>query len=133
MIEDAHDRTRAILWCLADANPGMPLVEALGHLKAVEARLIQLAAEDERRRKEEERRAAMASMYRGSAGVADMVRDFAGDPDVARAARAGDKRGVTELLRDKTGCSALVAGQASGSLVAALYQDEDFAAGRPPF
>lgn len=39
MIEDPHERTRAILWMLADLNPSMPLLEALGQLKAVEATL----------------------------------------------------------------------------------------------
>lgn len=39
MIEDPHERTRAILWMLADLDPQMPLLEALGQLKAVEATL----------------------------------------------------------------------------------------------
>lgn len=39
MIEDPHERTRAILWCLADLDPQMPVIEALGHLKAIEHRL----------------------------------------------------------------------------------------------
>lgn len=33
---DGHERTRAILWCLLDIDPSMPLAQALGYLKAVE-------------------------------------------------------------------------------------------------
>lgn len=39
MIEDAHERTRAILWMLADIDPEMPIIQALGYLKAIEAEL----------------------------------------------------------------------------------------------
>lgn len=39
MIEDKNERTRAILWMLQDADPGMPIGQALGYLKAVEAEL----------------------------------------------------------------------------------------------
>lgn len=39
MIEDKDKRTRAILWMLQDVDPSMPLGQALGYLKAVEAEL----------------------------------------------------------------------------------------------
>lgn len=39
MIEDKNKRTRAILWMLQDVDPSMPISQALGYLKAVEAEL----------------------------------------------------------------------------------------------
>ena len=39
MIEDKNERTRAILWMLQDVDPSMPIGQALGYLKAVEAEL----------------------------------------------------------------------------------------------
>lgn len=45
MIRDKADRTRAILWCIADAKPDMPVREALGYLKACEAELDKKAAD----------------------------------------------------------------------------------------
>ena len=94
MIEDAHERTRAILWCLADANPGMPLLEALGHLKAIERELV----------KAEQAAAAMRSYtrlipeYRGSHGIPNLVRDMCSHPAVVAAARSGNKGAVAEAI-----------------------------------
>lgn len=90
MIEDAHERTRAILWLLADLEPGMPLLEALGYLKAVEQRL------------ESERAAggavplggnpsSLIPRYRGGAGIPNLVRDMASDRLVVAQAKRGDK------------------------------------------
>jgi hypothetical protein len=86
VIEDAHQRTRAILWCLADLDPGMPLLEALGYLKAVEAELDKLDAgvrpgQDDAR---------LLPEYRGSRGIPNLVRDMSSHPAVGAAARSGN-------------------------------------------
>lgn len=94
MIEDAHERTRAILWCLADANPGMPLLEALGHLKAIEHRLEESAAgvrpgQDDSR---------LIPEYRGSRGIPNLVRDMASVPGVVDATRRGDRAAAAQAI-----------------------------------
>ena len=50
-IEDPHERTRAVLWMLCDIDPQLPLVEALGYLKALESYLEIEEARRERLRK----------------------------------------------------------------------------------
>ena len=94
MIEDEHERTRAILWCLADANPDMPLLEALGHLKAIERELA----------KAEQAAAAMRDdsrlipEYRGSRGIPSLVRDMSLAPAVRAQARLGDKAACARAI-----------------------------------
>jgi len=110
MIDDPNQRTRAILWCIADTDPNLPVIEALGVLKAVEAELRRLELEAQAR-------AEKASEYRGSAGVTAMVRDYSNPGPVRDAAEAGDAGKVAGMLRDLTGCSPAVASQAATSLV----------------
>ncbi len=89
---DAHERTRAILWCLADARPEMPLVEALGMLKAIEHRVEALeleAAQD-----------AMAVIP----GLAEAIKRYAAEPVAVSMATKGMSRELTQALRDD-GCS----------------------------
>lgn len=99
MIEDKHERTRAILWCLADAHPGMPLLEALGHLKAIEAELDRLDAGV----RPGEADSRLLPEYRGSRGVPSLVRDMASARDVVAACRRGNKGDVARAIVKELG------------------------------
>jgi hypothetical protein len=94
MIEDAHDRTRAILWCLADADPGMPLLEALGHLKAIEHRLEESVAGV----RPGQDTGQLIPEYRGSRGIPSLVRDMSSAPNVVAQARRGDKAACAQAI-----------------------------------
>lgn len=100
MIEDKHERTRAILWCLADAHPGMPLLEALGYLKAVEADLDRLATGAVRPGQDDSR---LIAEYRGSRGIPSLVRDMSGSRLVTEAARRGRKNDVAQAIVKELG------------------------------
>jgi hypothetical protein len=89
VIEDPHERTRAILWLLCDIDPGMPLAEALGHLKAVEGELMLREAEERRQAELDRRYSGMADR-----AAAQLASDLMGDPQVARAAEVGLRAAV---------------------------------------
>ena len=87
---DAHERTRAILWCLADLDPGMPLIEALGYLRAVEHEVGQA---DRAAR-------AMREPYGASFRTAeDLALAMSAVPGIAARARAGDAAGAADAIR----------------------------------
>jgi hypothetical protein len=129
VIEDAHERTRAILWCLADWDPGMSLLSALGHLKAVEAQLDQLDAgvrpgQDDAR---------LIPDYRGSRGIPNLVRDMASARDVVAACRRGNKGDVARAIVKELGPGKVGATEAllaADSLVS-MFADGSGGAGDP--
>jgi len=110
VIPEGEERTRAILWLLADLNPGMPVIEALGYLRAVEA---QLAVEKAKREKE----AAGEGPYKGARGVSELVRDWAGHPKIQKAAASGDVKQTRSVIESLTGANKVVAGQAATTMV----------------
>jgi hypothetical protein len=103
VIEDPHERTRAILWMLADADPGMPLVRALGHLKAVELELDRLARSGVL---EENSGGAPDPKYSGPHGPSNLVKDMASERDVVKAARTGSKTGTAAAIVKAVGVGA---------------------------
>lgn len=110
-------RTRAILWCLHDLDPQMPLVLALGYLKVVEQRLDMAQANAEKR----ERQAEAWRKKHGAARTEDipeLLQDLAAHPPaVAMASVPGNKGKLKSYIRDMTGCSHAVASDAAESMV----------------
>lgn len=112
MIENLYDRTRAILWCLADLNPDMPLIEALGYLKAVESHLDTQVRD--------QAKAASSGRYTGGQGIVNLVRDYSSHPQVWDAAKRGDRVTVATELAALSGCGQSEALAASETLVSTL-------------
>lgn len=108
MIEDDAERTRAILWMLADASPGMTLVAALGHLKAIELRITEMVAESAN---------SEAPPYAGSAGVAKLVKEASADPVTRGMAQRGERTALMARLHAETNCTVLTAAEAATTLL----------------
>lgn len=117
MIEDPHERTRAILWLLADARPDMTVLAALGHLKAIEAQLDVLEA----REKQEAKRGP--AKYRGAAGVPQLVRDAGDISHIRDEARAGNITATAGLIASSFSAGAMESMQAAKTLVS-LHKDD---------
>lgn len=107
MIQDPHARARAVLWCLQDVDPQMPLALALGYLKAVEALL---AAEDAAREVED------GSSAEGAA--ASIARSAMSDPLAVDIARSGEYGLLKKHLQQTTAGSASECAAAAATMVA---------------
>lgn len=119
MIEDSHERARAILWMLADLDPGMPILSALGHLKAIESRL-DTQVRDQEKASPSKAKAASPSRYTGGQGIVNLVRDYSSHPQVRDAAKRGDRVTVATELAALSGCGPSEAIAASETLVSTL-------------
>ncbi len=126
MIDDPYERTRAILWMLADLDPEMPLLSALGHMKAIEGRLDTEAVQAAEQSAagggmpSPAKAPAGKSRYSGGQGVINLVRDYAGHATVRDAAKRGDRAAVATELAALTGCGATEAINAAETLVSTL-------------
>jgi len=94
VIEDPHERTRAVLWLLSDLDPDMPVIQALGYLKAVEAQLEAWDAKAQRQQR-----------YAGPGGVEALAEDLRSKPAALAFARAGQMDKLVKLVKDWAGVS----------------------------
>lgn len=114
------DRDRAILWCLSDLDPGMPLVEALGYLHVISERL---EAGDRRAAQRVAAAAALKDKWCNAKihDVPEMVRDLASDPVSVRMATTGaSKAKLARHIRETTGCTVKISEDTAASLISAL-------------